>query len=111
MCILCGELISSFHWSDVSFKEEKANISAGENQKERQRSRLKRAKLLGLVLAFYGLSIKEWQNSKFILSDKKGKSLIVNDLGDLWLKAEELSSKPIDIFDLNFINFLKQNHG
>ena len=109
MCILCGELVSSFHWSDESFRAQSATISANENARERKRARLKRVKLLNYILAFYGLKIDDWQGSKFVLCDKKGQSVIVNDLGDLWDKARDLAKREIDALDTNLLNFLRES--
>ncbi|GAA9581387.1 hypothetical protein UBN72_01360 [Helicobacter pylori] len=120
MCVLCGELISSFHWSDENYgsdsyeinenlKEPNALISANENARERKRARLKRVGLLNQILAFYGLKINDWQGAKFVLCDKKGQSVIVNDLGDLWGKAQKLAKKEMDALDSNLLAFLNQN--
>ncbi|RVZ60874.1 hypothetical protein EC570_02450 [Helicobacter pylori] len=120
MCVLCGELISSFHWSDENYgsdsyeideglKEPNALISANENARERKRARLKRVGLLNQILAFYGLKINDWQGAKFVLCDKKGQSVIVNDLGDLWGKAQNLAKKKMDVLDSNLLAFLNQN--
>ncbi|GAA8825547.1 hypothetical protein HpRN133_01300 [Helicobacter pylori] len=120
MCVLCGELISSFHWSDGSdgsdnhgsdenLKEPNALISTNENAKERKRARLKRVRLLNQILAFYGLKMDDWQGAKFVLCDKKGQSVMVNDLGDLWDKAQNLAKKEMDALDSNLLAFLKQN--
>ncbi|GAA7857052.1 hypothetical protein HpCOL24_03140 [Helicobacter pylori] len=119
MCVLCGELISSFHWSDENYgsdsyeidenlKEPNALISANENARERKRARLKRVRLLNQILAFYGLKIDDWQGAKFVLCDKKGQSVIVNDLGDLWDKAQNLAKKEMDALDSNLLAFLNQ---
>ncbi|GAA7615074.1 hypothetical protein HpBHB8_08560 [Helicobacter pylori] len=122
MCVLCGELISSFHWSDENYgsdgsdsygsdenlKEPNALISANENARERKRARLKRVGLLNQILAFYGLKIDDWQGAKFVLCDKKGQSMIVNDLGDLWGKAQNLAKKEMDALDSNLLAFLNQ---
>ncbi|MGN8523073.1 hypothetical protein ACR9MV_00430 [Helicobacter pylori] len=119
MCVLCGELISSFHWSDENYgsdsyeideglKESNALISANENARERKRARLKRVRLLNQILAFYGLKINDWQGAKFVLCDKKGQSVIVNDLGDLWGKAQKLAKKEMDVLDSNLLVFLNQ---
>ncbi|MGN8374459.1 hypothetical protein ACR9JR_02150 [Helicobacter pylori] len=119
MCVLCGELISSFHWSgenygsdsceiDENLKEPNALISANENARERKRARLKRVRLLNQILAFYGLKINDWQGTKFVLCDKKGQSVIVNDLGDLWGKAQKLAKKEMDALDSNLLAFLNQ---
>ncbi|PUD13929.1 hypothetical protein C2R82_06755 [Helicobacter pylori] len=120
MCVLCWELISSFHWSDENYgsdsyeidenlKEPNALISANENARERKRARLKRVGLLNQILAFYGLKINDWQGAKFVLCDKKGQSVIVNDLGDLWGKAQKLAKKEMDALDSNLLAFLNQN--
>ncbi|GAA8158028.1 hypothetical protein NP05261_10170 [Helicobacter pylori] len=119
MCVLCGELISSFHWSDENYgsdsyeigeglKEPNVLISANENARERKRARLKRVGLLNQILAFYGLKINDWQGAKFVLCDKKGQSVIVNDLGDLWDKAQNLAKKEMDALDSHLLAFLNQ---
>ncbi|NHA45123.1 hypothetical protein [Helicobacter pylori] len=120
MCVLCGELISSFHWTDRTYgsgsyeidenlREPNALISTNENARERKRARLKRVGLLNQILAFYGLKIGDWQGTKFVLCDKKGQSVIVNDLGDLWDKAQNLAKKKMDALDSNLLAFLNQN--
>ncbi|MFP6191380.1 hypothetical protein ACLGC1_04040 [Helicobacter pylori] len=120
MCVLCGELISSFHWSDENYgsdsyeidenlRKPNALISTNENARERKRARLKRVRLLNQILAFYGLKINDWQGAKFVLCDKKGQSVIVNDLGDLWGKAQKLAKKEMDALDSNLLAFLNQN--
>ncbi len=119
MCVLCGELISSFHWTDgidgsgsyenENLKGQNALISANENARERKRVRLKRVRLLNQILAFYGLKINDWQGVKFVLCDKKGQSVIVNDLGDLWDKAQNLAKKEMDALDSHLLAFLNQN--
>ncbi|TPH60331.1 hypothetical protein FIM64_00720 [Helicobacter pylori] len=120
MCVLCGELISSFHWTDGShggdsceidenLRGPNAVISANENARERKRARLKRVGLLNQILAFYGLKIGDWQGTKFVLCDKKGQSVIVNDLGDLWDKAQNLAKKKMDALDSNLLAFLNQH--
>ncbi|GAA7314731.1 hypothetical protein HpM067_04800 [Helicobacter pylori] len=119
MCVLCGELISSFHWSDgtdgsgsyenENLKGQNALISANENARERKRARLKRVRLLNQILAFYGLKMDDWQGAKFVLCDKKGQSVMVNDLGDLWDKAQSLAKKEMDALDSHLLAFLNQN--
>ncbi len=119
MCVLCGELISSFHWTDgtdgsgsyenENLKGQNALISTNENARERKRARLKRVRLLNQILAFYGLKVNDWQGAKFVLCDKKGQSVIVNDLGDLWDKAQNLAKKEMDALDSHLLAFLNQN--
>ncbi|GAA7790363.1 hypothetical protein JP0177_03360 [Helicobacter pylori] len=123
MCVLCGELIRSFHWTDgtdgtdgsgsyendENLKGQNTLVSVNENARERKRARLKRVGLLNQILAFYGLKMDDWQGAKFVLHDKKGQSVIVNDLGDLWDKAQKLAKKEMDALDFNLLAFLNQN--
>ncbi len=114
MCVLCGGLISSFHWTDnyendENLKGQNTLISVNENARERKRARLKRVRLLNQILAFYGLKMDDWQGTKFVLRDKKGQSVIVNDLGDLWDKAQNLAKKEMDALDSHLLAFLNQN--
>ncbi|GAA8361987.1 hypothetical protein HpBT209_01400 [Helicobacter pylori] len=114
MCVLCGELVSSFHWTDSyendeNLKGQNTLVSVNENARERKRARLKRVRLLNQILAFYGLKMDDWQGTKFVLHDKKGQSVIVNDLGDLWDKAQNLAKKEMDALDSHLLAFLNQN--
>lgn len=111
MCILCGEMISTLHWSELSFKEKHAQMLVGDEQKQRLQARLKKVTILNKILEFYGLKLKEWQNSKFILSNKKGRDIIVNDLGDLWIKVSELEKKSFDVLDDKLLEFLRTKNG
>ncbi|GHQ73512.1 hypothetical protein VN1235_00830 [Helicobacter pylori] len=120
MCVLCGEFIRSFHWTDgtdgsgsyendENLKGQNALVSVNENARECKRARLKRVGLLNRILVFYGLKIDDWQGTKFVLRDKKGQSVIVNDLGDLWDKAQKLAKKEMDALDSHLLAFLNQN--
>ena len=84
--------------------EYKHIVIAGESQRDRMRSRLKRVKISNRILAYYGLSISEWNGSRFVLRDKKGGTQIVYDLGDMWNKAELLAHKKLDPLDDAFLD-------
>lgn len=83
-----------------------ARMKTPENAKERGSNEVG---LLNQILAFYGLKIGDWQGAKFVLCDKKGQSVIVNDLGDLWDKVQNLAKKKMDALDSNLLAFLNQN--
>ena len=110
MCVLCGELITSVHWSE-GVREEDKEIVVGEKQRERVRQRLQKVKIANFILSFYGLQLKDWNASKFVLSDKKGRSEIVHHLGELWEKASMLTSKEINGLDSNLLGFLQKHYG
>lgn len=112
MCVLCGELIMTVHWTDqplhdVEYKRNK-KIVVGSLSHDRMRMRLRRASIANKILSYYGLSVKEWNGSRFMLYDKKGSSEVVYDLGDMWKVAEDLSHKKLDPLDPNFLASLSE---
>lgn len=105
MCILCGEFFESIHWTE--FKDiDKDQIISGEFQRNRQRSRNKRVELGSKVLEFYGLKLSEWNNSRYILMNNKGRMEVLNDLSEVWKHAERLTQKKVDPFDDKLLNYL-----
>lgn len=112
MCVLCGELIMTVHWTDQPLHdiEYKSNtkIVAGSMQHQRMRTRLKRADISNKILKYYGLSLKEFNGSRYILFDKKGASQVIYDLGSLWKTASDMCHKQLDPLDTSFLNFLNQ---
>ncbi|GMB96819.1 hypothetical protein [Helicobacter sp. NHP22-001] len=93
MCVLCADLNTALHWSDVS------------TQQGCLRSRIQKLKVANLILKFYGLKLSVWGN-QFILEDQKGRKELVRDLGDLCYKAQNLSNRPLDILDPDLLAFL-----
>lgn len=110
MCVLCGELITNIHWSEGVSSDEK-EVVVGDRQRDRMRQRLQKVQVVNKVLSFYGLQLKEWNASKFVLSDKKGNTKIINHLGELWERADSLTSKDIDVLDTKLLGFLQEHYG
>ncbi|AWI33479.1 hypothetical protein LS72_003435 [Helicobacter apodemus] len=110
MCVLCGELITNIHWSEGVSSDEK-EVVVGDKQRDRMRQRLQKVQVVNKVLSFYGLQLKEWNASKFVLSDKKGNTKIINHLGELWERADSLTSKDIDVLDTKLLGFLQEHYG
>jgi hypothetical protein len=54
---------------------------------------------LNRILGYYGLSLDNWQNRHYVLSDRKGRSEMVTDLGGLWPAAAQLLGRPLDPLD------------
>ena len=54
MCILCGEMIMTVHWTDQPLHDDdyrkKKQIVSGELQRERRRLRLRRVAIAGKIL-------------------------------------------------------------
>jgi hypothetical protein len=83
MCALCNVLVST-HWAE-----------AGESR----RARVLRTQLLRRLLAHFGLSLDEWAGSVYVLSDRKGSTELVRDIGSLWSSAQKLAGRPLDPLD------------
>ena len=100
MCVLCGEFVSQIHWTERHI-EDRASVSEarGDYHRFRRRDRFHRTKVANEVLRHYGLQVRDWSGSKYILRDKKGRSELVQDLGSLWPAARRLASRPLDPLD------------
>lgn len=83
MCGLCNVLMSS-HWAE---------------QGESRRARVLRTRFLQRVLAHFGLELDEWAGSVYVLSDRKGNTSVVQDIGTLWISAQALARRPLDPLD------------
>jgi hypothetical protein len=83
MCALCGALLTS-HWAE-----------SGSGRRER----IFRARLVGRVLAHFGLELTDWAGRVYLVHDRKGKTAVVDDLGGLWTAAERLAGRPLDPLD------------
>ena len=101
MCILCGEMIMTNYRS-------RKKIVAGEGQRERMRLRLRRVAIANQILSYYGLALKDWSGSKYMLFDKKGTSVVINDLGGMWKAASDLAHQDLDPLDPVFLKALRE---
>lgn len=101
MCVLCGEFVGQVHWTDRHI-EDRARLSESdveEYQRFRQRDRLHRAKLANEVLRHYGLRLEDWNRSRYLLKDGKGRSELIHDLGAMWPAASKLAGRMADPLD------------
>ncbi|MSO94942.1 MAG: hypothetical protein EXQ81_03990 [Thermoleophilia bacterium] len=83
MCALCGVILNQ-HWAE---------------QDGGRRARAFRAALLDRVLGHFGLSLHDWAGSVYVLRDRKGASVVVQDIGAVWSEAERLLGRPLDPLD------------
>ncbi|GAB3528673.1 hypothetical protein GCM10027443_06950 [Pontibacter brevis] len=101
------------HWTDKragAGDSTEAAVVGGEQLRSFRRNRLYRAKLANSLLCHFGLKLEDWNGSKFLLSDRKGRQEIIEDLGDLWPVAEKLTGRRLDPLDPVLIGKLKQLH-
>jgi hypothetical protein len=64
-----------------------------------RRERVLRVGILNRVLGHFGLELGDWSGRVYVLRDRKGKSAVVDDLGSLWIAAEQLAGRPLDPLD------------
>jgi len=90
MCALCGVLLSD-HWA--------------ENEGGR-RARLFRVELVNRVLDHYALRLDDWAGRVYVLRDRTGRSVVVDNLGVLWTEAAKLAGRPLDPLDPGLVRAL-----
>lgn len=110
MCVLCGEFVMQVHWTDQTSTDD-TKVLVGDLQRNRQRTRLHRAKLSNKILQHYRLKLEDWHGSKFVLRDLKGNQEIVHDLGALWGTAEKMLGRPINPLDPHLLRLLQKEQG
>jgi len=90
MCVLCGVLLEE-HW---------AELEGG------RRARVFRVRLVNRVLGHFGLRLEDWSGRVYTLSDRKGRTVVVGNLGALWSEAERLCGHPLDPLDPELLRAL-----
>ncbi len=92
MCGLCGVFEEGRRWMDAAGILDPA---------AQRRERLKRLAILKRVLAPYRIGIEDY-DGRFILSAPTGGAEIVDNLFDLWRRAEAMARRPIDPLAADF---------
>lgn len=97
MCSLCGILGGRGHWTESAASPEVFAPRAARYTPGRERQ--ERARAANRVLEFYGLSLSQWASTSYLLRNRTGQTVIVNDLSTLWQAAEALAKRPCDPLD------------
>ena len=90
MCALCGVLVED-HWAE---------------REGGRRARFARVRLLNRVLEHFGLELGDWSGRVYVLRDRKGRAVVVDGLGSLWVEAERLVGRPLDPLDPDLVRAL-----
>ena len=83
MCALCGALLDE-HW-----------VEQGSSRRER----VSRVRLANRVLGHFGLRLDDWGGRVYVLRDRKGRAVVVTNLGTVWAEAERLTGQALDPLD------------
>lgn len=106
MCSFCGSLAAGGHWSDPA-RDAAEEMPAWQRRAER-RQRLAAANRL---LAPSGLSLSDWQGSRYLLRNRTGATIEITGFGDLWPQAERLAATVCDPLDPHFLDWLDKDAG
>lgn len=87
MCGLCGIFESGRRWLDATTTLDPTRM---------RRERLRRVALVGEVLRTARIAVDDWQGASFLLRGPTGKTEIVDNLFDLWRKAQALGCTTLD---------------
>ena len=109
MCALCGVLGSAAHWTDAAARQ--GVFTRNVDSLERRRERARRTAAVQPILAFYGLTLSDWQGTSYVLSTATGKTEIVDNLTHLWAAAEKLIGRPCDPLDPALVRRLEAANG
>ena len=98
MCVLCGQLVTELHWAERRFD---AGATGGiGTELGRRRDRFHRTRIVKQVLEHYGLQFDDdWSATSYVLSNRKGASELVQNLGQLWPAAQQMAGRPLDPLD------------
>jgi hypothetical protein len=90
MCALCSVLVNE-HWAE---------------QDGGRRARVFRVQLVNRVLGHFGLRLDDWGGRVYVLRDRKGRAVVVDDLGALWAEAASLAGRRLDPLDPGLVRAL-----
>lgn len=109
MCSLCGVLGGNEHWADAVARP--GVFTRNISPTDRRRERKNRVRVANQILEYFGMTLSDWQGSSFLLSNRTGKTEIIDDLAHLWQTAERLSGRTCDPLDLLVIERMEARHS
>jgi hypothetical protein len=87
MCGLCGIFDDGRRWIDAAAPLDPATF---------RRERLRRVDIIRSVFAPLHVGVDDWEGASFLVRGPTGAVEIVDNLFDLWRKAETLSGHRLD---------------
>ena len=104
MCGLCGVLSVEEHWL-VSSSNRHAQRDV------RLRLRRERIALINSWLAPLKIKVSDFHGSAYILAGSTGRQEIIQDIGQLWSMAEQMSSTMIDPLNDAYLALIDNEKG
>lgn len=110
MCVLCAQMYNEIHWSERQLKPEPITSGAGESA--RRHDRHVRIRLIGAVLAHYGLEVADDRSAtNYLLSNRKGNHQVLASLAELWPAATRMAGRALDPLDDALLDRLAGDAG
>ncbi len=97
MCALCGMLGGAGHWTESHSAP--AAFAGREHAPTLSRERFDRSALVNHVLRHYRLSLKPWSGASYVLRGGTGKTVLVDNLSQMWAAAEKMTGLELDPLD------------
>ncbi|MFN0303748.1 MAG: hypothetical protein ACKVQU_25715 [Burkholderiales bacterium] len=105
MCGLCGVLGGLGHWTESQAAPDA--FAGREHTHTSTRERLDRSALVNQVLQHYRMNLKPWSGSSYVLRGGTGKTVLVENLSQMWAAAEKMTGLQLDPLDEALIRDLR----
>ena len=107
MCSLCGVLGGRAHWTESTAHPEA--FAGRTDTHTRRRERQQQTRLANAVLKHYGLVLSDWSGASYVLRSATGRSVIVQNLNEVWIAAQDLCGRSCDPLDDGLLATLKRS--
>jgi hypothetical protein len=107
MCSLCAALGGSRYWTDAAGHEAFSHGGKVTIRAERE----ERVRLLNRIVGFYGLAVRDWGGSSYVLESASGQRSNVYTLSGIWSQLDEAIGKPCDPLDPALLEYLSAAEG
>ena len=95
------------HWTDTSSNPE--SFGSRSDKLTWHRERQERTRLINKVIGRSGLSVSDWSGNAFVVRSHTGKTLIAENLSQIWDAAEKINGRPCDPLDPALIEALSRD--
>jgi hypothetical protein len=97
VCSLCGVLGAEGDWTEAPALPSLNQLGTPRAQ------RLRRVQIANMVLREFGLALTDWQGAQYQLSNRTGRTEIVDSLSQVWQAAERVLGRACDPLDPSLI--------
>lgn len=94
MCGLCGLIEEQTDWTDLP------------SELPRRQERQKRLSVINKITKPVHVTVSDVQGVNFLVQTLTGKAALANGLDALWGQIEQLTGKPIDVLDDDYLKRL-----